>query len=210
VNIGDTDTQIVRTSTALRARPRQDGRARISRGTTRRTLVAQARPRLLLIGLFVVALLGRFNLDRIRALEEYGSIDLRVVGFAVLGAVALIWWLMQLGRGQIRAWSRSGVAALLLLAYLALSAFWAPEGARISEQLVDVALVGLMVVMTVTLGAPDPAGARRLLLWLTAASGLVYAFGGLLLGQTSAQGRVVFLGGGSVTGQVPFGVASRS
>jgi O-antigen ligase len=85
---------------------------------------------------------------------------------------------------------------VVLISYLAVTVFWSPPGARITHSLLDLLYLVLLVALTVTISAPDPRRARRLVIISMFIAGVMYALAGLLIGQTDQQGRTIAFGGG--------------
>ncbi|MGH4010507.1 MAG: O-antigen ligase family protein [Pseudonocardiaceae bacterium] len=152
-------------------------------------------PAVLVLGLFGVALMGQFTLNRFD-IEQFGELDLRLVAFpALIAAVGL--WRFQPGHRDYRhLWPPTSLWAIAMVGYLALTAFWAPHEARISETLTDLAFLGLLIVVATVVSAPDPARARRLTLAVMYLAAIVYALAGALIGETDGQGRTTAFGGG--------------
>jgi O-antigen ligase len=85
---------------------------------------------------------------------------------------------------------------LVLIGYLAVTVFWTPPAARITQSILDLVYLGLLVVLTVTISAPDPSRARRIIIISMFTAGIMYALAGLLIGQTDQQRRTIAFGGG--------------
>jgi O-antigen ligase len=151
--------------------------------------------RVLVVGLFVTALLGRFTLDRLGS-GRFGDLDLRIVAFGSLVLVTLMWRFLVPRPGPCRPWPLAVRLNLVFFGYLAATVFWAPPGARVAFSMADLGYLMLLVVLAVTLSAPDPARARRHLLACMFTAGAVYAVAGLLFGQVDQQGRAAAFGGG--------------
>ncbi len=149
----------------------------------------------LVLGLFGVALMGQFTLDRLD-IEQFGELDLRLVAFPALVAAVGLWRFQPGHRDYRHVWPPTSLWAIAMVAYLALTAFWAPHQARISESLTDLAYLGLLIVVATVVSAPDPARARRLTLAAMYIAAVVYALAGLLIGETDAQGRTTAFAGG--------------
>lgn len=148
-----------------------------------------------MLGLFGVALLGQFTLDRV-AIETFGELDLRLVTFPALAAATLLWRFQPHHRDYRHPWPATPLWALALVAYLGLTAFWAPHSARVAENLADLAYLGVLIVLSVAVSAPDPRRARLIMLGAVYAAALVFALVGVVIGETDAQGRTVAFGGG--------------
>jgi O-antigen ligase len=150
---------------------------------------------ILVLALFVVTLLGRFTLDRV-GVEQYGDLDLRVVAVGGLLLVTLLWRLLPGPCHYRHRWSPSAQLTLVLIGYLAVTVFWSPPGARITQSILDLVYLALLVALTVTISAPDPSRARRIIIISMLTAGVIYALAGLLIGQTDQQGRTIAFGGG--------------
>lgn len=149
----------------------------------------------LVLATFVVAMMGRFTLDRL-GLDRYAALDLRLIVAPVLIVVALLWRFRPDALPQRHPWVPPIQWATCLFAYLALTAFWAPHLSQVGERLIDLAVLATLVIVIVSVSAPDPRKAGRVVLLAVFASGLLYAAAGLLIGDTDAQGRTVAFGGG--------------
>ncbi|MCO7193204.1 O-antigen ligase [Pseudonocardia sp. McavD-2-B] len=149
----------------------------------------------LLLGLFVFALMGRFTLDRLGFADE-ADLDLRLVGAPVVAAAVLLWRYRPGVPGRSGGWPRPATASLVLFTALALTAFWAPYGARVGDRLTDLLGLVLLVVCVTVVAVDDPVRARRTILVALLLAGVVYAGAGLLSGDTNVQGRTVAFGGG--------------
>ncbi len=147
------------------------------------------------LGLFGVALMGQFTLDRLD-IEQFGELDLRFVAFPALVAAVLLWRFQPGHRDYRHVWPPTSLWAIAMVAYLALTAFWAPHEARISESVTDLAFLGLLIVVATVVSAPDPARARRLTLAAMYLAAVVYALAGVLIGETDGQGRTTAFAGG--------------
>lgn len=152
-------------------------------------------PTLLVLGLFVVAIGGRYTLDR-TGITRFGELDLRLVGCAGLAVAVVLWHLHPRWVGLRRPPATSLRWALALVGWIALSAFWAPAGARTGESLTDLAVLATLILLTAVVVAPDPDGALRVLLGASLASGTLYAVVGLVFGGQDVQGRLTAFGGG--------------
>ncbi|WP_165823201.1 O-antigen ligase family protein [Micromonospora globispora] len=149
----------------------------------------------LLTVLFVVALGGRFSLDRV-GLPTYGVPDLRVPGCILLVLGTLAWYARRWTRGLRRSWPPPMVLLFTALIGVQLvSALWAPPGARLGKAGWDLAVLLVLVLAAMALSADDPARAARVLLALMLAAALVYTLGAILTGP-QAQGRYSAFGGG--------------
>ncbi|WP_028925031.1 O-antigen ligase family protein [Pseudonocardia acaciae] len=158
-------------------------------GTPRRV------PRLLVLALFVATLMGRFTLDRI-GMPEFTDFDLRIVAIGGLLALVLMWRTLPVAHHYHNRWPPSMLLVLALICYLATTVFWAPAQARAAEAATDLGYLALLLVITVTISAPDPEHARRTMLVLLWIAGVTYAAHGLVIGQTDVQGRTTAFGGG--------------
>ncbi|MGH3778293.1 MAG: O-antigen ligase family protein [Pseudonocardiaceae bacterium] len=152
-------------------------------------------PAVFVLGLFGVALMGQFTLGRLD-IEQFAELDLRLVAFPALVAAVLLWRFQPGHRDYRHVWPPTSLWAIAMVAYLALTAFWAPHGARISESVTDLAFLGLLIVVATVVSAPDPARARRLTLAAMYVAAIVYALASVLIGETDAQGRTTAFDGG--------------
>jgi O-antigen ligase len=155
----------------------------------------RAVPVSLVLATYVVALMGRFTLDRI-GITEFGELDLRTIVCPALAVAALLWRFRPDYPDYRHPWAPSLLWMLAVIGYLWLTVFWAPYAARTDERVVDLVWMALLIVVMVMVSGPDPARARRVVLAATFASGMLYAFSGLILRQTDEQGRTIAFGGG--------------
>ena len=152
-------------------------------------------PVLLVLAVYTFALMGRFTLDRL-GYEQLGALDLRLVLGPVLLVAVLAWRFRPDAPRRRSPWPPAMLVALALFGYLALTAFWAPFGARVGDRLVDILALAFLVVSMGVLVAADPERVRFIVLLALLGSAAVYAVPGLLLGETNVQGRTAAFGGG--------------
>ncbi|MFF4892733.1 O-antigen ligase family protein [Micromonospora chersina] len=148
----------------------------------------------LLTLLFVLALAGRFSLDR-AGLPTYGIHDLRIPAYALLLLMVLLWQVDRSVNGLARPWPRVFALFSMLIALQLASAFWAPDGARLQKAGWDLIALWFLVLVATVLAAADPRRAARTLLVLMLVAALVYALGALATGP-QGQGRYSAFGGG--------------
>ncbi len=142
---------------------------------------------------FVVLLAGRFTLDRLGA--TYPKWDLRWGGVIVLLVMCLVWAATARQRSP-----RAGTGALFgwflaWVGWLALSAAWAPKGAREPDVLIDLALMALFT--WIAWGAAGRCHPRVLtaVWWWLYIAGWIY-FAGAIASTPDVQGRYSAFGGG--------------
>lgn len=165
------------------------------RGITDERSPGRPLPVVLLCAVYVVALGGRFTLDRV-GLPDLEKVDLRLIGGSCLVVAVLIWRLHPAWGRERHAFAPSIRWALALFALMALSAAWSPPRADWQESLIDLLALTVLVVATALLTAPDPVRGARVLMACAAVSGVVYTVLGLVTGETDVQGRMAVLGGG--------------
>jgi O-antigen ligase len=162
----------------------------------RRGLPASAgAPWPLVVALFVVALVGRFSFSRLGD-HALAAIDLRFVGSLVLLAATFVWANVSGRAGATSPQTRYLQMVFLFFAYQAASALWAPEAARTTQTVLDIATLAALVLVTMLLAVPDPQRACTVFLVLIAAAGSAYAVAGLFFSTADAQGRISAFGGG--------------
>ncbi|MFI7488919.1 O-antigen ligase family protein [Micromonospora echinaurantiaca] len=151
-------------------------------------------PVTLLIALFIVALAGRFTLDR-AGFSIYSGQDLRTPACLGLLGVTLVWHVSQTVRGQVQRWPWFFLIFSALIGVQMLAFLWAPFGARTDKALWDLLTLWILVLVTTALTAGDPQRAARVLLILMLVAGMAYAVAALAAGPQS-QGRYSAFGGG--------------
>ncbi|MGS2618169.1 O-antigen ligase family protein [Micromonospora sp. LZ34] len=144
--------------------------------------------------LFVVALAGRFTLDR-AGLSIYNGQDLRIPACLGLLGVTLVWHVSQTVRGRAQPWPRFFLVFSALIGVQMLAFLWAPFGARTDKALWDLLTLWILVLVTTALTVGNPRRAARVLLVLMLVAGIAYALGALAAGPQS-QGRYSAFGGG--------------
>jgi O-antigen ligase len=143
--------------------------------------------------LFLTALLGRYSLDRF-GLDQ--SVELRGVALSMLVILTLLWRATVSDRSYQHTWGSTGQLGLVFLGYQVSSALWAPPEARTAQLLVDIVAIAALFMVSLAITGPDRDRSARVLLYLMLGAGCAYAVLGLVLGQTTAQGRLSVLGGG--------------
>ena len=146
-----------------------------------------------LLAVFVLLLGGRFTLDRLGALPSW---DLRWAGAAVIGLMCVLWAttaresIPSTGTGALFCWF------LAWAGWMALTAWWAPRGARAGAVLVDlVLLVGLVWTGWSVAGRLSMRALGSLWWWVYAVGWLYFV--GALTGPRDPQGRYTAFGGGA-------------
>lgn len=146
--------------------------------------------RVLLLALYVSLLAGRFSLGRLGSELDF---DIRAVGAYAVALACLLW----IG---VARWKTTQVAVRAYLgwffglcAWLTVTAWWAPAGARLSSRLADLGFLALFIglAMMVASRLPDTGPVWR---W-TWIAGLVY-FASAIAAGPGDQGRYAALGGG--------------
>lgn len=147
----------------------------------------------LLLLVFIAMMAGRFSLDRLSS--SLPSADLRLVLLYGIVLLALVWYngareylpkpVKFSGAGLFLAWA----------GWLAFSAGWAPDGARISATLLDVGLLVAFTLMAWMLMRRLPAEVTdRIWKWMIVAA-MIYFVLAMAAGP-GAQGRYAAPGGG--------------
>lgn len=148
---------------------------------------------ILLFGSFVALLAGRFTFDRASA--SLPSFDLRLVMLYFLGLGFTLWY----GASREYLSPRIKMAGLSLfvawVSWLALSAAWAPAGARTLDTLLDLGLLCTFLLMGWALIGWLPREATSKLWTWTLVAGLIY-FAGAMIEGPNGQGRYSAFGGG--------------
>jgi O-antigen/teichoic acid export membrane protein/O-antigen ligase len=144
--------------------------------------------------LILVAIAGRYTLDR-AGFASLAWVDLRVLGLVLACGFIVI---EVRACGGLKGTQPSGwlVATMLFFGYQILSAAWAPPGAQIAAQTVDLLCMGVLTFAMYVHARtwPEEAGWRVLkLLWL---AGVVFALGAFLVTGPAEQGRYAAFGGG--------------
>jgi O-antigen ligase len=147
------------------------------------------------VALLVVALGGRFTLDR-AGLPSLSWVDLRVVGLiAALGLV--VYDLRRVRRSQDAPARAEGwlVVAGMFFAYQIASALWSPPQARVGRYIVDIVCMGLLVFGLYLNARQGAAVVARRVLWFSWVTAVVFAAGAFAAGG-GVQGRFAAFGGG--------------
>lgn len=153
-----------------------------------------------LLYLFLALLAGRFTLSRISedAPVSSDAFDLRILfaGGAIL--LVLAWLAGVKAFLPPRIPLVGAVPFLLWCSWLALSAEWAPAGARTNEVLTDLLFLALLVILSWLVMSHLPSNSmNRVWTWLVA-TGAIYFILALLSGP-DGQGRFAAPGGGPNT-----------
>lgn len=148
--------------------------------------------RLTLLAIFVVLLAGRFTLGR---LGDFPGWDLRWAGVVVIGVLGLAWATVARERTAIVGTGTLFGSFLAWVGWMALTVGWAPDGARITTALVDLAMLA-----AVTWAAWGVAGRVRprvlgAVWWWLYAAGWLYFLGAVAAGPDQ-QSRYSAFGGG--------------
>lgn len=148
--------------------------------------------RFVLLTVFVVLLGGRFSLDR---LGPFPAWDLRLIAAVLIGFLCLAWATVARERtdrvalGWVAGWFTAWAG------YMALTGFWAPEGARVGDNVVDM----LLLLALVWAGWGSAARIHPTMLgsawWWLYAAGIIY-FAGAAAGSPDEQDRWAAFGGG--------------
>lgn len=148
------------------------------------------------IVLLVLAIGGRFTLDR-AGLEELAWVDLRLLGLG-LGLGLVVYERTRGHRAGPGVARRDGwlVAALLLFLFQISSGLWAPPGARVGEQALDISIMAVLTWAFYSHACRDPLVVVRRTLWFLVVTGVLFALSALLISGPGAQGRFAALGGG--------------
>lgn len=148
---------------------------------------------LLLFGVYIALLAGRFSLDRLS--DNLPGIDLRLVMIYVLGVAYMVW---LAGAHQFlppRVRARGALLLSLWLGWMALSAAWSPAGARVDDALLDLGLLAGFLLIAVGLVSRLPREVTskvwRWVFW----TGVIYFLGAMVEGP-GVQGRYSAFGGG--------------
>ncbi|WP_206445692.1 O-antigen ligase family protein [Agrococcus sp. KRD186] len=147
----------------------------------------------LLFGLYVALLAGRFTLDRISS--SLPALDLRLAAIYAIG-LAWMWWFAVAHRYVKTRLPHTSIAFFLAwLSWMAMSAGWAPAGARTADNLLDLGLLAGFLLLGFHLMAALPAQVvARLWTWVFW-TGVIY-FAAAMLEGPGAQGRYSAFGGG--------------
>lgn len=149
--------------------------------------------RVVLFGVFIALLAGRFTLDRLSS--QLPSLDLRWFLLAALLMIGSIWYA---GSFQVLP-KRPVVAGIGIFGawagWLALSSFWAPSGARLFDNLESLMFLVAFVALGATLLGWLPVAVNESLWNWWYITGIVYFVGAVLAGPDD-QGRFSAFGGG--------------
>lgn len=148
--------------------------------------------RFVLLAVFVVLLGGRFTFDR---LGPFPAWDLRLGALVVAGVLCLVWATVAREKtpavrvGPLAGWFAAWIA------WMALSAFWAPPGARVGAALLDLAVMAALVAIGWGAAARVHPRVLGALWWALFITGLLYLAGAAAAGP-DVQGRYSAFGGG--------------
>jgi len=148
----------------------------------------------LMAALFIVALAGRFQMER--DFPIIGTVtDLRLPGCLLLAIAAFFWRISRFRQEDSIAWPRFLSIFTLLIGFQLLSALWSPADARVAQAAWNLAALWIIVVATAAFATGDPERAARVLLTLAFATGIVWSIAALAAGPQT-QGRYAAFGGG--------------
>jgi O-antigen ligase len=145
--------------------------------------------------LVLVALGGRYTLDR-AGLYDLAWVDLRLIGVAV-GVVVLAIDLARRRRPRIEhrpeGWL---VVATLFFLYQIASGLWAPHGARVGQQALDIVLMGTLTIAVYLYTVGDPGKVINWTFLFFYFAAVVFGLGALFITGPGDQGRYAAFGGG--------------
>jgi O-antigen ligase/polysaccharide polymerase Wzy-like membrane protein len=146
-----------------------------------------------LLVVFLVLLGGRFTLDRLG--DDLPAWDLRWVGLALVGLLCLVWATVARERATaVRLGPLAGWFTAWAL-WMAVTASWAPAGARVSAVLLDLGFLVVLVWAGWGVAARVHPRVLHSVWWWVYAAGWVYLAGALVSGP-GIQGRYSAFGGG--------------
>lgn len=148
---------------------------------------------MLLFGVFIAMLAGRFSLDRLN--PSLPAMDLRLVFVYLLTTAGIVWYYGA--RKYLPPRTKSGAVGMVFLwiAWLGLTVAWSPLNARIGDYMMDLfALAFLLGLGFLLLGILPTSATERIWTWLFVA-GILYFFAALAVGPDH-QGRIAAPGGG--------------
>jgi len=146
-----------------------------------------------LLVVFLVLLGGRFTLDRLG--DDLPAWDLRWAGLVLVGLLCLVWATVARERttavrlGPLAGWFTAWAV------WMAVTASWAPAGARVSAVLLDLVLLVVLVWAGWGVAARVHPRVLHSVWWWVYAAGWVYLAGALVSGP-GVQGRYSAFGGG--------------
>lgn len=147
--------------------------------------------RLLFLALFVCLLAGRFSLGRLSG--EGGDFDLRVLAALIVLFAYVLWFRLAASRTSRIPIGTYGTAFAGFCVWMAMSAAWAPDGARLTPRIADIGFLVLFVFLGLHIASRLP-GTSALWWWIWV-TGMVY-FSAAVLAGPGDQGRYAALGGG--------------
>ena len=150
---------------------------------------------------FVILLMGQYSWERLD--PSLTSIPEPRILVIIVSAIPILAWANTFRRGSLSLRPASTYLCLLLswILWMFLSTAWTPFGTKSGPNNLDLTLLFAIITIGLLGFAAHPESALRLLLWMTFATGLVYAILGLAAAGTLA--RIAVLGGGpNVYGRV--------
>ena len=148
----------------------------------------------LLLLIYGCLIAGRFTLDRLG--PSWPAVDLRLAGLLMVALLFLAW---RLGaRKGLRRRVTTGPVLVLMLGWsgwMALSGFWSPPSARVTDGWLDLALLSVFVVLAAVVAGWLPREAMDSLWLWTVIAGLIYFVTAVAAGPGD-QGRYAAPGGG--------------
>lgn len=149
---------------------------------------------MLLFGLFIMCLAGRFTLDRVS--PELPAVDLRWAGVIALLLAGLFWFAGMPARERAAIRIANGMIALYIWAGWSLAtSLWAPPTAQLGEAIENLVLLVIIVTFASVIASVLPEQAlARLWLWFVIAA-ILYFLAAMAAGPGD-QGRYSAFGGG--------------
>lgn len=153
---------------------------------------------LLLLYIFIALLAGRFTLSRLSEDASSQGFDLRFI-FVTIGFFAFMIWISGAREyTPARTTSVQQIPFVLWALWLGFSATWAPQGARVSEVLLDLGFLLTLTLLGWAVMAHLPGSSlERVWTWLVV-TGLIY-FALAIASGPDIQGRYAAPGGGPNT-----------
>lgn len=145
---------------------------------------------------FVAVLAGRFTLDRIGFTVPLLNDPRTVLLWLLFAGLAFEW---RRARGSLMQTRHPAMVSMMLLlfGYQAMSALWAPAGARVLSGVADLAAMAALVLVFRTLGGRDPERVIRIIMGGLFVAACVYFLGAASGHGHDPSGRWAALGGGS-------------
>lgn len=148
---------------------------------------------LLLFGIYVALLAGRFTLDRLS--PSLPAVDLRLIMLYCLTIGVGVWYLGAYRHIGEAVRARGLLLFLAWAGWMSLSAVWAPPGARLGEVLTDFGVkLGFVLLAVVLITRLPRHVTRQVWVWVFWTA-VVYFLGAVLEGP-GVQGRYSAFGGG--------------